>query len=81
MKILSPEESQSVGLIRQGRNSLLRKMLLQLLPGQILQLSPADWPSANPPYHVARRIARQTGRLFEYGQNPTGNGWLFKRIK
>ena len=68
-----------VALIKNPK--LSHEELLQLLPGQILQLSPADWPSANPPYHVARRIARQTGRLFEYGQNPTGNGWLFKRIK
>ena len=81
MKILTEEESQGISLLRQGRNSLLRKMLLQLQTGQMLELGPQDWTSTNPHYHVARRIAKQTGRTFEYGQNPTGKGWLFKRVK
>lgn len=80
MHILTEEESKNTGMIKQGRNSHLRQMLLQLNTGQTLLLLKNEWRAANPPYHVARRIAKQTARKFEYGKHPDGTGWLFKRL-
>ncbi len=81
MHILSEEEAQLIGTIKQGRNSLLRKNLLVLKVGQVLFLPNNEWAGAHPPYHVARRIATQTGAKFDYGRKPDGSGWLFKRVK
>jgi hypothetical protein len=80
MHILSEEEALQTNIIKQGRNSLLRKNLLTLKVGQVLFLPNKEWQGAHPPYHIARRIAAQTEAKFDYGRKPDGTGWLFKRV-
>ena len=80
MKILNAEEGKNLKPVTHGRTTLVSAIVSNLLIGEVLIITRADWKSKNPPYQVVSRVAQKTGRTFEKGRLPDGSGWMVKRL-
>lgn len=80
MKKLTVEEAKELVLVNQGRTTKISALTSQLLVGEGLIITRADWKGTNPPYSIISSVAKKTGRVFEKGRLPDGSGWAVKRI-
>jgi hypothetical protein len=81
MKILEGPEADNVIGLGSGRNTQVRKGLMQLKVGQVLIIEKGkDWVTKLPPYRTIRNFAKTSGRKFEYGRTVDGVGWFARRL-
>ena len=81
MKILEGQEADDVIGLGPGRNTLVRKGLMQLKVGQVLIIEKnKDWVTKLPPYRTIRNFAKSPGCKFEYGRTVDGMGWFARRL-
>lgn len=82
MKILEGKEADEIIGLGRGRNTLVRKSLMQLKVGQVLIIEKGkDWVTELPPYRTIRNFAKRSGRKFEYGRTVDGVGWFARRLQ
>lgn len=80
MKIIPKEEFTGPLPGKPGKDSPLRAMLLQLRPGDVLEIEKSEWTKAKPPYHIIAHLKKKLKRTFEYCRKLDGNGWMFRRL-
>ena len=80
MKIIPKEEAGKIYLGKTGRDSQLRKNLLLLQVGEVLELEGGEWTKSSSPGYVVTYITRKLNRTFEYRKKADGTGWLFRRL-
>ena len=66
--------------VKQGRETKLRLMLLELEVGEGLFLPKAEWKSKDTPAYVVALLKKTKHLRFEYGMKTDGTGWLFRRL-
>jgi hypothetical protein len=79
MKKLTIEEGATLFIGKTGRDSVLRKWLLELKPGEVLQIEKEDWQKKNTPYYIIARLKKTANLRFEYKRTLSG-GWIFRRL-
>jgi len=65
-----------MGLLKQGRQTVLRALLLQLRIGEAVYMKNEEWKAKRSPYEIATRLQKKMGWSITYG-----SGWLFKRTQ
>lgn len=81
MKVLEGKEADEVVGLGPGRNTLVKKQLLQLKVGQVLIIEKGiDWVTKQPPYRTIRNVGKTHKRKFEYGRTVDGVGWFVRRL-
>lgn len=81
MKVLEGKEADDVIGLGPGRNTLIKKELIQLKVGQVLIIEKGkDWVTKHPPYRTIRNVGKAYKRKFEYGRTVDGVGWFARRL-
>ena len=80
MRPLSPDEYNHLAGMSKGKFTLIYFKITELLPGTGLVIEKSDWKTKGAPYRIVKNVAKNTGRKFEKGRMPDGNGWYVKRI-
>jgi hypothetical protein len=82
MKIYSVEEAKNVHSIGRGRHTLVHAYLLQLKPGEKLEIiKGTDWISKTKPHRLVKRFADKHQMQLKVGRNLAGTGWIVERLK
>jgi hypothetical protein len=80
MKKLSKEEVKELPILKKGRYTRLHMQMLQLQPGEGLQVNRGeDWISKRPPYQLISRFAKKHKWKMTSGRSRDGKGWIIIR--
>lgn len=80
MKKLAKHEADKIPLLKQGRKTALRGLLLTLEIGEAIMMKNEEWKAKRLPYEIATRLMKSSTLRFEYGRLPDESGWLFRRV-
>jgi hypothetical protein len=80
MKKLTKEEVAQHGIIKNGRTTKIRIMLMELQIGEGFIIERGiDWKAKTPPYRIVNYFAKKSKRSFVSGQTADKKGWIVKR--
>lgn len=80
MKKITKEEYESAPITGRGRRSPLFRALMNLEPGEGLELEAGEWTKNYPPTRIAKAIGEKYGRTYRGGRNSKTQGWMLQRI-
>jgi hypothetical protein len=80
MKKITKEEAATIVTMK-GKSSAIRTAILQLQPGEILQIDKADWKQINGPQQLCTRIEKGSGIKLSLTRFANKMGWLVERVK
>ncbi|MES2620699.1 MAG: hypothetical protein V4615_07595 [Bacteroidota bacterium] len=80
MKKISKEDAAQIVLM-EGKSSAVRTALINLQPGEILQIDKADWKQRNGPQQMITRLEKGTTKQFKVRRFANKQGWLVERVR
>jgi hypothetical protein len=80
MEKLLKEAIPTILPVKQGRETKLRKTLMELNIGEGLFMPKTEWTSRSSPAYVVARLKKTHKLRFEYGMKTDGTGWIFRRL-
>lgn len=80
MEKITKEEMDKLTL-QVGSSTLVRTVVLQMKPGEILKVEPEDWNQKNGPGAMCSRIQKTTGMEFSVKTIANRQGWVIERVK